>query len=302
MANTTRCPCCRQLVGLPGKREATVRVRCPLCSAVFPLSEACPSDEEPAELLLELTPVADDGQPLGQHEVPTESDTDEYALASPSIVSSNPVDGSAESPASKPEANAASPVEMALVVRCPHCLAESRLGELVFAATEQPLTAASLAEALEVASGDEESEYALATEAWGSSLSPSSPESAGAGPPAATWAQRQPLEKGGLGQLVSVVLGGLLSLPIAYFVLNLIGGEQFDWFSVPLPLVSHTYQHLPAWWPAWARPNSPDDSKQESLPRRPRRESRATSDQSNARRWNDPPARQARDGPPERSA
>jgi hypothetical protein len=158
---------------------------------------------------------------------------------------------------------------MDLVVRCPHCQAESRLGELVVVGTEQPLDAASLAETLGISAAEASAGLDVPTGLWGSietisssSLDFGQGKTDSTGTPAADWTRRQRSNKSVLGQAIGVVLGGLLALPIAYYALNLIRGEQFDWFSVPLPFAPHTYKHLPDWWPEWARPDSGDGARQ----------------------------------------
>jgi phage FluMu protein Com len=240
MAQTVRCPDCDRLAAIPEGAEASDCVRCPLCDAVFPLDRAHPGDEESSDLLPELVPVAEAEPSAGEPE------THEPALSSQTIAN-------ADDP----------PAGMDLVVRCPHCHAEAKLGELVVAATGQPLDAIRLAEALGTAKSETGPSAEAAGGAWGSFDALSSfefaPREAGnADSSAASLARRRKSSKGVLGQLLGVILGGLLALPIAYYLLNLIRGEQFDWFHVPLPFAPHTYKHLPEWWPDWARPASDD--------------------------------------------
>lgn len=49
-----------------------------------------------------------------------------------------------------------------------------------------------------------------------------------------------------LGHLLGVVAGGAAGLALGYYLLNLLGGPQFDWFKVPLPGVPHTERHRTA--------------------------------------------------------
>lgn len=141
-----------------------------------------------------------------------------------------------------------------LLVRCPHCLAEAALGELTVAATGEPLDAGILAEALAAPADAEPLPHAslgLATVA-------SSPAV-----PTAAWTRQAPSGKSLVGQAIGIVLGGLLAIPLAYYILNAVGGEAFDWLSVPLPGVRHTYRHLPNWWHSAApapQPRAPGEA------------------------------------------
>ncbi len=273
MAGTARCPYCDRLVGIPEGFAEAVRVRCPLCETVFPPSEAHPAEEDLCELFPEVVPVeadspeADGNDPAedASEPVPAGSISEEYALASSEATADDFEGLVARQSEDSVAVDAVAPGEdMGLVVRCPHCQAESKLGELIVAATDQPLDAARLAEALGVGSVTAGEGIDLSTNPWqGIETAASSSafdfgQSApnGAGRASDDLARRRKSSGSFVGQLVGIILGGLLALPIAYYALNLIRGEQFDWFSVPLPFAPHTYKHLPEWWPQWARPSS----------------------------------------------
>lgn len=42
------------------------------------------------------------------------------------------------------------------------------------------------------------------------------------------------------GQLVGVIVGGLMGLAIGYYLLNYLGGPSFNWLKIPLPGIPHT--------------------------------------------------------------
>lgn len=54
-------------------------------------------------------------------------------------------------------------------------------------------------------------------------------------------------DRGGLKDLVGAILGGAAGLLITYYVLNLIGGQRFDFLRMYLPGVKHTAAHRPDW-------------------------------------------------------
>lgn len=56
-----------------------------------------------------------------------------------------------------------------------------------------------------------------------------------------------------LRELLGVVLGGVVGVCAAYYVLNLFGGARFDFARIYLPGIRHTVEHRPDWWPEWAR-------------------------------------------------
>ncbi len=58
-----------------------------------------------------------------------------------------------------------------------------------------------------------------------------------------------------LRELVGIVLGGLGGLLIAYYALNWFGGPQYDFASIPLPGVKHTYRHAPPWLKPYLEPS-----------------------------------------------
>lgn len=160
---------------------------------------------------------------------------------------------------SEPEAPAepALPARLDLVVRCPHCLAEAALEELTVASTGEPLDATVLADALKHASHAEEETLQEGPLLLGPQVA------APPTPATAAWTRQAESPKRFLGQLLGILLGGLLAIPIAYYLLNAIGGAAFDLVPVPLPGVTHTYKHLPPWWPHWARPqHAPDEGEE----------------------------------------
>ncbi|NUQ66381.1 MAG: hypothetical protein HUU20_28290, partial [Pirellulales bacterium] len=171
-----------------------------------------------------------------------------------------------------------------MLLRCPHCQAESKLTELLLASSGERVSLPALAAALGLVPAQEETRPNL--DIWGRSIDTApridfgqhAPNAgaedvhagafsfaeprASAGAGSATVAvRRRRSEKSLLKEMVGAVLGGLLALPIAYYILNLIGGERFDKVPVPLPFCPHTYDHLPGtwpdWWPNWARVSAP---------------------------------------------
>lgn len=53
----------------------------------------------------------------------------------------------------------------------------------------------------------------------------------------------RPAQQSAVGHLLGVLAGGVAGLALGYYLLNLLGGPQFDWLKVPLPGVPHTERH-----------------------------------------------------------
>jgi hypothetical protein len=64
MPTISSCPRCQRLVSLPDGVDSAATVRCPLCSAEYPLSEACPPELIPVEGLATTEPA---GLPAAYH-------------------------------------------------------------------------------------------------------------------------------------------------------------------------------------------------------------------------------------------
>lgn len=188
-------------------------------------------------------------------------------------------------PVTEAEREAAPKEEPDLVVRCPHCEAESQLRELILASTGERVDVSTLAAALGLVPASE-AEVGPRLSVWGQPVG-TAPQIdfghgggsgveevhegafafAGGGEgdkpigTAAARAKRRKGEKSVLKEMIGAVFGAVLAVPIAYYLLNLIGGERFDKVPVPLPFCPHTYDHLPSdwpdWWPNWARLSAP---------------------------------------------
>lgn len=57
---------------------------------------------------------------------------------------------------------------------------------------------------------------------------------------------RAPQQPSAAGHFLGVLAGGVAGLALGYYLLNLLGGPQFDWLKVPLPGVPHTERHRAA--------------------------------------------------------
>ncbi|RMF97820.1 MAG: hypothetical protein D6741_09825, partial [Planctomycetota bacterium] len=62
------------------------------------------------------------------------------------------------------------------------------------------------------------------------------------------------------GELIKIVLGGIVGLVIGYYLINFLFGARCDFLKVPLPGVPHTYSHAPEWWPDWLKWGAPKES------------------------------------------
>ncbi|GAB6165949.1 hypothetical protein JCM19992_19490 [Thermostilla marina] len=62
------------------------------------------------------------------------------------------------------------------------------------------------------------------------------------------------------GELIKIVLGGIVGLAIGYYLINFLFGARCDVLKVPLPGVPHTYTHCPDWWPDWLKWGAPKES------------------------------------------
>lgn len=176
------------------------------------------------------------------------------------------------------------PPDRDVLIRCPHCEVVSKLTELIFASSGDHVRVDLLAVALGLHSASEASEpspdalehgiYDVAT----TDFVPGGPAAGEEDLPAGNFSfagrqhdsgsgsavvgmRRRKSQKSLLKEMLGAGLGAVLAVPIAYYVLNLIGGERFDKVPVPLPFCPHTYDHLPSdwpeWWPNWAKVSAP---------------------------------------------
>ncbi len=202
--------------------------------------------------------------------VPSEADT------FPAEPSTDAADGSDREETRSAEVGAPLPPDPDLLVRCPHCEAESRLTELILASNGERISLEALAVVLGARGysaspepeGDEvshavetapdvESDHGDHAERF--SFSSVAGETSNG--TAATGVRRTKKQKSLAKEMIGAAFGALLAIPIAYYILNLVAGERWDKVPVPLPFCPHTYDHLPsewpAWWPAWARVSAP---------------------------------------------
>jgi len=181
--------------------------------------------------------------------------------------------------------------EETVEVRCPHCEAEYPLSQVVVVTTGAelgPATAAAVARY--VLSGEGPASEPPALDVWakadgvpqidvGEDIRPQEAAAhtgafdfaredaeAEAGPTGATGLRpRRRKQKSMARELAGWVFGGVAGLVIAYYLLNFIRGEAGNFLKIPVPGVSHTYQHSPDWFPGWmkAAPESEEDASEE---------------------------------------
>jgi len=205
MSVVAKCPECERQVTIPDGVDPEVSVRCPLCNAEYPLSEAM------ATAPPELVPVAAIGDGIS-------------SAAGPETGTEQPVE--AQQPVSDElQLDAWKKVDQAPQIDVGEGQAdeeEVEVGEHLFARDE--------------------------------SLDAAQPAGVAAPP-----RKRNP-QASVLRQLVGTVLGGFLGLAIGYYLLNWYFGPRFDFLSIPLPGISHTYRHWPHSGESQADPNDQEES------------------------------------------
>ena len=227
MPAVSACPKCGQYVTIPNDVLPAEQVRCPHCAAAFPLEDAsgdpppalirvAAPDEEAAELIVGETDdeaadlVVDEEIPaLGA--VGDEADEGPWAKAT---ADHEPSD--AEAVLDEPSL---------YDIRPPDGESADEQADEHADAAEEPAIAAVYAEAFDFTPRDrneDDSTAALAARL------------------------RQNAEKHSMfGELVKIVLGGVVGLAIGYYLLNFFGGQQFDRLPLYLPGCPHTYHHWP---------------------------------------------------------
>jgi hypothetical protein len=217
--------------------------RCPACDEEFSLGET-PIDvsatDDDAEDLPELVPRNSDSLQTGERAA---EQTPETAIELQEPVTT-PADAAfdrepAESQSLPPPAN-----ELEPVVRCPCCRAEYPWSRLIDVSTGMPLVLPTAATARGKGFGE--------AVCFDISLDPADCGATAAAIPRSISQRKRKRNRGLLGELVQIVLGGILGLSLTYYGLNYFGGPQFDYFKIFLPGVAHTYAHRPPWWPDWA--------------------------------------------------
>ncbi len=240
-------------------------------------------------------PEAEAGVEPGEEEGPTaetETDTEEEEGNESEEEGAEEEAESAEDATETGEepAEAAAPEET-VQVRCPHCEAEYPLSQVVVVTTGAelgPATAAAVARYIlsgegpaseppaldvwakaegvpQIDTGEDAGPQAVAAHASAFDFAREDAE-VEAGPAGATGLRpRRRKQKSIARELASWVFGGVAGLVIAYYLLNFIRGEAGNFLKIPLPGVSHTYQHSPDWFPGWmkAAPESEEEVSEE---------------------------------------
>lgn len=306
MPRIATCGNCQERVTVPEGMEEGESVRCPLCQAVYSLSEvpaeaADADDSEMPPELVSVAEVSEAGPPAeakadAEEEEGSESEEETAAEETDSAEdvtetgegATEAGEGATEAGEEPPEPAAPEPP---VQVRCPHCEAEYPLSQVVVVATGAELgPAMAAAVARHVLPGEGPASEPPALDVWakadgvpqidlGEATRPEAVTDHSsafdfarqdadreAGPTGATALRpRRRKQKSMARELAGWVFGGVAGLVIAYYLLNFIRGESGNFLEIPLPGVSHTYQHSPDWFPGWmkAAPESEEDASDE---------------------------------------
>ncbi len=229
MSIVSKCPKCEEVVTIPDGVGPQSAVRCPLCEAEYPLSEALAA-APPA-----LIPV---DRAAAQGLVP-----DSNAMLKSDLVTE---------PFHVPDVDAASTPAAAK----PHSgrpAAETPALDAWKKVDEPP----------EIDLGHDA--VALEGAVAGDFAAFAEEEAEGEGKTAAAGVSRPRGKRKKHKSIVRVILepvvGGFAGLALAYYGLNYFGGERFDFLEIYLPGVAHTCKHKPQWvkWPE----KKPDNRVQE---------------------------------------
>ncbi len=258
MASIIACPGCRQDVTLPEELDGSLI--CPHCEAEFRLQAVLVEPGSEPETRL----AAGAAEAEGSGAAPRNADA-EAASAAPAEASANAAGPQEAAAAVAPEPAEASAVEPSLHGASADAAgtpsAESPPdGEQVPAGTAVPSDATSQAAtategrdtaAAEGAAQDEritihvpdEGNRRTATapvEDFSGIDSSNSDEMSAATMAARATARRRRKGPGLLGHVVGIVGGGFVGLALGYYLLNLIGGERFNFLNIWLPGIRHT--------------------------------------------------------------
>lgn len=227
MPSISKCPKCHQAVTIPDGVDARTSVRCPLCSATYPIADAM-ADAPPA--LIPVDTPAEQGLQSG-----SDSLLKSNLVSAPFHASdSNSTDESAKTTLSGESSSGG--------LRKPAGIDAWQKGD----DTPQIDLGADAASSAEVDTG------AFSGFAEEDSEAPGSP-----GVSSATRPRRKKKQKSMAKEMGGAIIGGFLGLAIGYYGLNYFGGERFDFLSIYLPGVAHTLKHKPA--PDADEPQDPTD-------------------------------------------
>ena len=152
---------------------------------------------------------------------------------------------------------------------CPHCQGTFSLGQAQLASSGEKIPAEVVRAIEEHLSGRPSQPERFPSGEWSSAatavpfstISIQVPEEESRARPFA----RQPRKKVNVfKEFVSWVVGAVLGLLIAYYLLVLIRGDHGNFLKIPLPGVRSTYKYSPSWFPSFMKPSPPMDKDSES--------------------------------------
>lgn len=203
------CPECRQQVTIPDSVDADAAVRCPICSAEYPLSEAM-ATVPPALIPIEAGPTED---LVAEAEAPLEAEDD-------LVLESDTVGAELEAEVGQPAGE------------------EPGL-DIWQKVSETPQIDTGLAEEAPVAV-DAEAFAGFGEE----DESEGEEQPVGARPTVPR--RKKKKQKSVVKEILGALVGGFFGLVVGYYLLNYFGGPRFDFMEFYLPGVPHTYQYRAA--------------------------------------------------------
>ncbi|MEE8450678.1 MAG: hypothetical protein V3R99_02155 [Thermoguttaceae bacterium] len=220
MPSISKCPRCHQEVTIPDGVDQQASVRCPLCSATYPIGDAM-GGSPPA-----LIPV----------DTPAEQGlkTDSESLLTSNLVAAPFHTPDSDSMDKSPAAASTAETQ-----------AESAAGGLREPAGIDAWEKVDDTPQIDSGTGAESSAE-VDTAAFAGFAEDDSDESGNSGASAAARPRRKKKQKSLFKEMAGAIIGGFVGLAVGYYGLNYFGGERFDFMSIYLPGVPHTYRHKPS--------------------------------------------------------
>lgn len=218
MPAVSACPKCGQYVTIPNDVAPAEQVRCPHCAAAFPLQDAS-GDPPPA-----LIRVAAPDEEAAEWMVGETDDEAADLVVDEEIPALGAVgDEADEGPWAQQTADhEPSDAEAAVYdVRPPDGQSVDENAD----GAEESAIAAVYAEAFDFTPRDRNDDDSAAA--------------------VAARLRQEAGRHGMFGELVKIILGGIVGMAIAYYLLNFFGGPRFDRLPIYLPGCPHTYHHWP---------------------------------------------------------